>query len=164
MKFKETLFKIEAAISGLAFSTLIIITSINVVYRIFFLKTIPWTEEVSYLCFNWAVFFGACMLYSTQGLIAIDILVDHLPAKARHSIRAGTFLLLFVLCVLLVIWGFDFAIAAWVRPSSFLHIPYFFYDVSVPLASMIMAGYSLDFFIQSVRGKDIESLALEDRA
>ena len=164
MKFKEALFKLEAFISGLSFSILIVVTVVNVFFRLILLKTIPWTEEVSYLCFNWAVFFGACMLYSRQGLIAIDVLVDHLPPKARHFTRALAFLLVFVMCVILVIWGTIFSINAWERPSSFLQIPYFFYDISVPLSALIMAGYSVDFFIQSVRGKDVESLALEDRA
>lgn len=164
MKFKEALSKIEAVISGAAFVGLITITSINVFVRILLLKTIPWTEEVSYLLFNWAVFFGACTLYSRQGLIAIDVVVDHLPDKVRHVARAASFALVFVMCVILVIWGLQFSINAWSRPSSFLKIPYFFFDISVPISAAIMAGYSVDFFIQSVRGKDVASLALEDRA
>lgn len=164
MKIKDILYKIEAMISGIAFSILITITSINVFYRIVLLRTIPWTEEVSYLCFNWAVFFGACILYSRQGLIAIDILVDHLPAKVRHVTRALSFAMIFVMCVLLVIWGLKFSVNAWGRPTSFLRIPYFFFDISVPISAAIMAGYSVDFFLQSVRGRDVASLSLEDRA
>lgn len=164
MKFKDILYKIEAMISGLAFLILITITSVNVFYRIVLLKTIPWTEEVSYLCFNWAVFFGACMLYSRQGLIAIDILVDRLPPKARHAVSALSFAVIFVMCALLVVFGLKFSVNAWGRPTSFLHIPYFFFDISVPISAAIMAGYSVDFFIQSVRGKDVASLSLEDRA
>ena len=164
MKLKQTLTLIEEIISGVAFSALIIVTTVNVFFRVLFLKTIPWAEEVSYLFFNWAVFFGACILYSRQGLIAIDALVNRLPAKPQHFVRALSFILIFVLCVGLTIWGFRFSMNAWVRPTAILHIPYFFFDISVPLSAIIMAGYSVDFFIQSVRGKDIEEVALQDRA
>lgn len=164
MKFKETLLKIETVISAIAFAVLIIVTTANVICRLIFLKTLSWAEEVSYLFFNWAVFFGACILYARQGLIAIDVLVDHLPSKMRHVTRAISFALIFVMCVILVIWGVKFSINAWGRPTSFLKIPYFFFDISVPITATIMAGYSVDFFLQCVRGKDVASLALEDRA
>jgi len=164
MKFKKTLLKIESIISGTAFSVLIIVTTMNVFYRIFFRKTFPWAEEVSYLFFNWAVFFGACILYSQQGLIAIDALVNRLPKKARRVVRALTFVMIFILCVGLIVWGVRFSINAWMRPTAILHIPYFFFDISIPLAATIMAGYSVDFFLRCIRGEEIEEVALQDRA
>lgn len=164
MKIKDLLYKIELFISGTAFSVLVLVTVMNVFSRFVLMKSFSWTEEISYLCFNWAVFFGACILYANQGLIAIDAVVNRLPKKVQHVVRAVTFAMIFVMCVILVVWGLRFSIAAWIRPTPFLQIPYFFFDISVPISAAIMAGYSVDFFIRSVRGEDIEELALEERA
>lgn len=164
MKIRQLLLKIETVISGTAFTILVAVTAANVISRFLFMKSFSWTEEISHLCFNWAVFFGACILYANQGLIAIDAVVDRLPPKAKRVARALAFALIFLMCVGLVIWGVKFSLSAWVRPTAFLHIPYFFFDISVPLSAAIMAGYSVDFFIRVIRGEEIEETALQDRA
>lgn len=161
---RDVIAKIEVVVSGTAFVVLVGVVVLNVFSRFILLKSFAWTEEIAYLCFNWSVFFGVCILYRNQGLISIDAVVDRLPPKARHIVRSITFAMIFVMCAALTVWGWKFSVAAWIRPTAILQIPYFFVDVSIPLACAIMAGYSVDFFIRSVRGQDIQQAALEERA
>lgn len=163
-KFRSALAKAETIISGAGFVALVLVVVLNVFARFIFKKSFAWTEEVAYLCFNWSVFFGACILYRNQGLIAIDALVNRLPKTAQRVVRSITFAMTFVICAALTVWGWKFSVAALSRPTAILKIPFFFVDVSIPLASAIMAGYSVDFFIRCVRGQEIEETALEERA
>lgn len=63
----------------------------------------------------------------------------------------------------LIVWGTKFAMMAWERKSSFLQIPYFYYDISIPLAAIMLFMYSLKFLIKAIHGEDVDSAALEDR-
>ena len=64
----------------------------------------------------------------------------------------------------LVVWGAKFAWAAWARLSPALEIPYFYFDVSIPLAAIILLGYSLKFAIKVFKGEELTSAAFEERS
>lgn len=141
-KVEAVVNNIATVVSGMAFVAMVFFTSLNVICRYFFNYSFNWAEEITYLAFNWAVFFGTAVVYRYQGLTAIDVLVNRLPAKGRKAVMVFDYSLLLAINVSLVVWGFTFAMNAWIRKSPILGIPYFFFDVSIPLAAIIMAGYS----------------------
>ena len=104
------------------------------------------------------------MVYRYQGLTAIDVLVNALPEKARRVVLILNYALITAICVALVVWGWQFAMSAWTRKSPSLHIPYFFFDIPIPLAAVCLAGYSLKFLVQTIRGQETEVAALEERS
>ena len=75
-KFEETLNKGAIAISSIAFVIMIVVIIANVITRYLFHSSLNWAEEIAYLCFNWAVFFGVAIVYRYQGLTAIDLVVE----------------------------------------------------------------------------------------
>jgi TRAP-type C4-dicarboxylate transport system permease small subunit len=151
-------------ISGVAFVGMVFLTSMNVLSRYFVGRSFNWSEEVTYMLFNWVVFFGAVVIYRHQGLTAIDVLVNRLPKALKRAVSIFNFALLLALNSALAVWGYQFAMKAWVRKSPSLHIPYFYYDISIPLACAIMAAYSLKFLILAAKGLEIREAAMEERS
>ncbi|HHX36884.1 MAG TPA: TRAP transporter small permease [Clostridiaceae bacterium] len=162
--FREILAKIEFYVSASGFLLMILMVSVNVFARYIFNKSFSFTEELAYLGFSYSVFFGACILYRKHAMISIDIIVDRLPKKAKNIVNTITFFLLAIVCAVMIYYSTKLAIEGWVRPTAALRIPYTFVDLSAVFAFIIMTGYSIEFAIQSLRGKLEESAALEDRA
>ncbi len=152
-KLEAAVNAIATAISGAAFVGVVLLISTNVVSRYLFRVSFAWAEEISYLLFNWTVFFGITVLYRREGLIAIDVLVDKLPERIRRPIMILNYLLVLAICVGLVYWGYAFSVLAWNRKSAYLRIPYFYYDISIPLAFAILAAYALKFLILTLAGR-----------
>ncbi len=151
-------------ISSTAFIGMVLLISMNVFSRYVFNLSFNWAEELAYLLFNWTVFFGVAILYRYQGLTAIDALVNHMSPKVKRVALIFNYSILLAITSCLVVWGYVFAMNAWVRKSPSLHIPYFYYDISIPLACIILAGYSLKFLIMTIKGEQIEEVALEFRS
>ena len=95
------------------------------------------------------------MVCEDRGLTAIDIIVDRLPSKYKRIVMILNYFITLVINVFLVIWGFNFAMNAWIRKSPSLKIPYFYYDISIPLAFIILSGYTLKFLIKTIKGEEI---------
>ncbi|MDR1315975.1 MAG: TRAP transporter small permease [Spirochaetales bacterium] len=150
-------------ISGFCFSGMIMSIAVNVICRYFFNLSFDWAEEIAYLFFNWAVFLGATVIFRNQEMVAIDIVVNRLPQGARRAAMIINYALILAITLALVVWGFRFAMNAWIRKSTALGISYFFYDMSIPLSSLILAGYALKYLVMTLKGEEIKQVPVEER-
>lgn len=163
-KFEKVMNSVATVIASTAFSVMVLLISINVFTRYLLSTSLNWAEEVAYLCFNWAVFFGVAIVYRYQGLTAIDLIVDRLHGKVKKAVLIFGYTLIVLVNIGLIVWGTQFSVIAWARKSPSLQIPYFFYDISIPLAGLMLLYYSIKFLIRTIRNEDVSSAALEDRA
>lgn len=163
-KFDDILYKFEFIVSSVAFVSMITLIVINVFYRLALNKTIPWTEEMSYAFFNWAVFIGICMVYRNQGMVAVGAIVDKLPKKIRKGVMLFVHLLVFSTNICLVIWGLQLSIKGMARITSILKLPYFWIDLSIPVGGVILAYYSAKYFLMTLKGEEVKEAALEERS
>ena len=150
-------------IAAIAFVVMVVLISLNVILRYLINTSINWAEEVAYLCFNWTVFMGVAIVYRHQGLITIDLIVDRLRGNVKKAILIVGYTIVSLMNLGLIIWGTEFSVVAWQRKSNILHIPYFFYDISIPLAAVLLLIYSSTFLVQTIRNEELENTALEDR-
>lgn len=75
---------------------------LNVILRYVFNSGITWSEELSRFLFVWMVFLGAIAALKDNMHLAVTILLDRLPAKAKKfCLVLSHLLILFVLCLLL---------------------------------------------------------------
>ncbi len=162
-KIENALNKGAIFVTAAAFVVIVALISLNVISRYLFMKSFNWAEEVAYLCFNWVVFLGVTIVYRYQGLTAIDLVVNRLHGRAKKAVLVFGYLLVVLTNLGLIVWGTKFSIQAWARKSPSLMIPYFFYDISIPVSGVLLFVYSLRFMIKAIRGEDVESAALEDR-
>lgn len=163
-KFGDLLYRMELFIAGTAFIVMVGVIVFNVLARFLFEKSFAWAEEISYLGFNWAVFFGICIVYKNQGLISIDALVDRLPQKAQRIVQIFTFAVVGFMNIALVIWGMQLALQGFARTTAALQIPYFWMYIDVPIACLILMGYSFCNMITAIRGGSVRSASIEERA
>ncbi|MCQ5128438.1 TRAP transporter small permease [Butyricicoccus faecihominis] len=162
-KFGDILYRLETIVAGTGFVVMVGVITVNVLARFLFSKSFAWAEEIAYLSFNWAVFFGICIVYRNQGLISIDALVSRLPEGVQRAVQAFTFALVGVANIGLIVWGIELSIQGLVRSTPILRIPYFWVDLSVPAAALILGGYSFYNMIKCLKGEKIEEAALEER-
>ena len=162
-KAGDILYRIECVIAGLAFVVMVGVIVFNVIARYVMHSSFAWAEEISYLGFNWAVFFGICVVYRNQGLISIDVLVDHLPQKVQRVVQTLTFAVVGLANIALVIWGFQLAIQGMARTTASLAIPYFWMYIEIPIACLILMLCSFHNCYICLRGGEVEAAALEER-
>ena len=162
-KAGDILYRIECVIAGLAFVVMVGVIVFNVIARYVMHSSFAWAEEISYLGFNWAVFFGICVVYRNQGLISIDVLVDHLPQKVQRVVQTLTFAVVGLANIALVIWGFQLAIQGMARTTASLAIPYFWMYIEIPIACLILMLYSFHNCYICLRRSEVEAAALEER-
>lgn len=162
-KLDDFFVKVATIISSVMICTIIILTSGNVFSRLLFKKSFIWTEEISYICFTWLVFFGASILYAKRGLITIDMVVDRLGPKGRRVIEVVTDIILFVTNIAFVVWSIKQTLST-TRITSMLKIPYNVVYFGIVLAFLFMAYFSVRFMVLTIMGKEIQEAAIEDRA
>ncbi|MBQ6363143.1 MAG: TRAP transporter small permease [Lachnospiraceae bacterium] len=162
-KFDKILDKTTLIIASIAFSAMIVITTFNVFARFLFMKSFAWSEELTYMCFNWAVFFGICNVYNSQGLISIDSLVIRLPKDVQRKFAIVTFAIVALLNVALTIWGWRLTFGAWQRKTANLMIPYTFIDMCLPISTMIICYYAIRNMIKEIKGQHVEEASLDQR-
>lgn len=134
-----------------AFAIMVSVTVVNVLARFIFSRSFSSAEEIAYLCFNWSVFFGACILYKNMGLISIDIVVDRLNAGAQRIVKIFMFIVIALADIVVFYLCCKLSIEAWVRPTPALRLPYTFIDLAPTIAFAIMAYDSVRFLIKTLK-------------
>ena len=161
-KIENAVIKIALATGCTAFSGMILFISINVISRYFFGRSFSWAEEISYLCFNWAVFMGITVLYKNVNLISVDVLVDRFPKKMQKIIAIFNYSLLTLICGAMTVWGITHAIRGIPRKTMAIEISYFFYNMAIPVAMIIMLAFSIKFLVMILKDDKIPEAILDN--
>lgn len=140
MKIKKVLGNLDLSIAGAALVFLIILTFMNVVMRHVFNAPFQWIEEVQKWCFLWITYFGAGAVFRNGGHVAIDIIVDYLPAKVQKVITVLGLLITMYVLVNLFIQGSVLVEQLWrtKRTTSLLNVPYGILYISMPIGCVTM--------------------------
>jgi TRAP-type C4-dicarboxylate transport system permease small subunit len=154
---------IEEAFAGIAFVIMVAVTVVNVMFRLIIGQSFINAEEIAYIGFAYSICLGVVVLFKHNAMIAIEVVVDHLPKKAQKIIRIFNYILLFAINLVLARIGVDFAMKAWTRPMTALRIPYTFIDSAIPISFGLMTFYSARFLYMMFRGDKIEEARLEDQ-
>ena len=87
-----TIFKnIEEILASISISITIFIVITNVILRYGFNFVVPWSEELSVICFTWAVYLGVSSCYKHKLHMGVDVILTFLP---------NTMLIPFRICIL----------------------------------------------------------------
>jgi len=110
----------------------------NVVSRYIFNHSIIWAEEVSQYLMVWVAFLGAGLALRQGRHVAIEILQDRLPSRARRMTRHLVALLLILFMGILIVLGFQFARFAWDQETPVLNIPLGIPYLAVPIGALLL--------------------------
>lgn len=90
------LANLEEILASIAISMTVLIVIINVFLRYCLGFVVPWSEELSVVCFIWAVYFGISSCYKHKLHMGVDVIMLLLPQKIQPAFRL--IILFFLLC------------------------------------------------------------------
>ncbi len=132
----------EEIVSSAGMCLIIVVVSLNVFLRYFANKSIAWAEEISVIGFSCVIFIGSAAVFKRHMHVGIDFLVSLLPAGVRSvlSFIVGVFVLIFNAFITYL--GWIYAVESWDKPTSILHIPYFFVVIPICIGFASMTVYA----------------------
>ena len=110
----------------------------NVVCRYILNFSIIWAEEVSQYLMVWVAFLAAGLALREGRHVAIEMLQDRLPSKARRMTRHLVALLLIVFMGTVIVLGFQFVHFAWDQETPVLNIPLGIPYLAVPIGALLL--------------------------
>ena len=136
---------------GYIFLVITLAVIVLVVLRYFFLTTIVGGQEFTIFCFIFTSTIGAAVLLYRGEHIAIPLLVDHLPPRARRWMRRINYLEVAVLNGLVVVLSIPWIRSVGHFPSPVLRIPQGIVLLGVPLGCGLVTLYALWLAFSDVR-------------
>lgn len=136
-KAKFIIKNFEEIVAGFFLISMISIVIINVVLRFLFNYSIPWAEEVSTICFVWAVFVGASATYKHKMDIGIDMLVLKTPIAVQNIIKNVVTFILLILNGYIFYMSIVFTTIAIAKPTAVLGVS------SAVVNSALIVGFGL---------------------
>ena len=127
--------RIEEILAGLGFMTIVVLTFMNSVLRVFN-KPIIIADVVSLLLFSWVAFLGADV--AMRELVGMDILVTKLPPKAQKVVQIVVYAIMIAALALFARYGYRLAATNWIRTYNTLPISYGWVSLSLPVCSVMM--------------------------
>jgi TRAP-type C4-dicarboxylate transport system permease small subunit len=142
-RLAERLVRVLEFVLSYVFLVITLAVIVLVVLRYFFLTTITGGQEFTIFCFIFTSAIGAAVLLYRGEHIAIRLLVDHLPPKARRWMRRINYLEVAGLNGLVVILSIPWIRSVGHFPSPVLRIPQGLVLLSVPLGCGLVTLYAL---------------------
>jgi TRAP-type C4-dicarboxylate transport system permease small subunit len=134
--------RIEELIVGACFTTIVGLTFLNAILRIFN-RPIITADDICLLLFAWAALLGADVALRYSRLVGMDILVSHFPAKWQKFFQILVYMILVGAAILFIRSGFALATKNWKRSFNSLTISYGWVTLSFPVACILMGFTSV---------------------
>ncbi len=136
------------AIGGVTFFTFI-----NVILRYAFDFTISAAEEASLMAFIWLSYLGVAAAFKVDEHIAIDIVIDMLPPKAR---KVADFIIMVVLTLISAVYTYySYILTAntGLKATPVLKLNYAWINVSLVVCFGLMTIYGVIKCVRIIQGK-----------
>lgn len=132
--------------------TMLLAVFSNFVSRYFFNSTIGWAEELSRYLMIWSTFIGASYGVKKGAHITLDVLVIYLSERANKLLRAISYVISIIFCVLIIYLGIPFINDLIVsnQQSPSLSLPMYVVYGSIILGSTLMLIRYILLFIQDI--------------
>ena len=138
-------YGIDRAMIGTVFllvAAMVIVTTLQVVFRVFF-NALTWSEELSRYLLVWGTFFGATLAYKRGNHIAVTFVVDLLPGRVRTAFLILSYLLSMVFFVVIAVQGMKMIQMQVFQISPAMSLPMKHVYLSIPVSLLIMTIHAL---------------------
>ena len=136
---------LDRAMIGTVFllvAAMVIVTTLQVVFRVFF-NALTWSEELSRYLLVWGTFFGATLAYKRGNHIAVTFVVDLLPGRVRTAFLILSYLLSMVFFVVIAVQGMKMIQMQVFQISPAMSLPMKHVYLSIPVSLLIMTIHAL---------------------
>ncbi|KJY71577.1 C4-dicarboxylate ABC transporter permease [Vibrio coralliilyticus] len=140
---------IEEILASIAISITVLVVIVNVVLRYGFGFVVPWSEELSVICFIWAVYLGISSCYKHKLHMGVDVMVAMLPSKAKPAFKLGVSVFLLALNILMAILSYQYLMLS-NKVTPVMGLSYFVINGVLVLCFVLMAIHTVKFIVDDV--------------
>lgn len=130
-------------------SVMVVITGLQIVFRVFF-KALTWSDELVRYLLVWSSFLGASCVYRGSGHISVTIVQNLLPQGGRKAVQVVVHLLCAVFFALMVYFGIVYAMKQARQLSPAMRIPMSYLYASIPAGGLMMLWHAVDAVLQTL--------------
>jgi TRAP-type C4-dicarboxylate transport system permease small subunit len=146
----DRLYKLLRALCGLLLAVFCICVFVQVVTRNYIHVNLPWTAELSLVCFVWGVMLGAAVGVRQCRHYVVDLLPQSCTRYIGILDVVATVISLYVFYVL-VTAGYDFTVLGLARRGSSVPISMAWTFASIPVSGAAMLLFGLETLWKKIR-------------
>lgn len=155
MRFIKNL---EEILASLAISVTVLMVIVNVILRYVFGFVVPWSEELSVICFIWATYFGISSCYKHKLHMGVDVVITLLPEAFKRVFRLVILSFLLALNLLLAYLSFEYTMLS-NKVTPVMGMSYFTINGVLVVCFSLMAIHTLIFMKDEWNSRNQPSLA-----
>lgn len=140
---------IEEILASIAISITVLVVIVNVVLRYGFGFVVPWSEELSVICFIWAVYLGISSCYKHKLHMGVDVVVAMLPEKVKIPFRLCVSVFLLALNILMAVLSYQYLMLS-NKVTPIMGVSYFVINGVLLLCFSLMAIHTVRFIANDV--------------
>ena len=129
---------VEEAIACFMLALVVLAVCWAVITRYITATPATWAAEISAAAFSWLIFVGSAAGFKRGLHVAIEILVDSLPAGPRNAIMRTVDALMIAFCAYISWLSWGFTMDNWDNPTPSLHMPYAIHYMSATAGFILM--------------------------
>jgi len=138
IKVLDHLMEAACAIASVALAVIVFIQ----VFNRFVLKTpLAWSEDLAMLLFQWMVFLGAALGVRRMRHFGIELLVQQLPARARHALELVVPVIIGIVAIIMVSQGITLLSFNMTRMYSTMNLSYTWAYLPIPVSGILILIY-----------------------
>lgn len=133
----EVYCRAEEVICGIFFFAIVVLVFSSAFLRLFKMPLI-WADDIAKLLFAWTAFLGADVAMRRCRLVGVDFVMVRLPPKVQKAIQLAGNLIIAIILVAFVYFGFKLTVASWDRYFQTITASYSFVTMCLPVGSLCM--------------------------
>ena len=140
----DYIYKGGEILTAIAFISLCVSVSVQVIARYFFNHAFGWGEEFPIFIFLWVSFLAAAIAYRDGSHLSVDFLVEKYPPKIRRIVHYANLILCLIFMLLLIYFEGNMTWAT--RTSTFvvMKISKAYCYVGIPLSCLLFAVFIVE--------------------
>ena len=148
--FSDLIEKVCEGIGTLSVAAFVVIISLQVVCRNFLKIPMVWANDISVVCFVWAVFLGSAIAVRHRAHYVLAFLPDRFE-KSNCLLDIISNIAGIIFFYVLIRYGSVYTIMGMKRLSTAINIPQAYFFMCIPLSGCGMIWYTLIHMVNDVR-------------
>ena len=157
-KISDFFNKICCGLCVIALVAMVILTGVQIIFRLFF-DALSWSEEVTRYLLVWSTFIGGSIVYKYRGHISVTLLHDRCLPLLRNGLIVFVHLACGAFCTIAVVYGFRYMGLQGRQLSAALRVPMRYMYMAIPVGFLVMDLHILDALVQQLAKKDEGALS-----
>ena len=145
------LFKnVEEILASIAISITVLMVITNVVLRYGFNFVLPWSEELSVICFIWATYLGISSCYKHKLHMGVDVILSFLPSKTIIPFKLIVACFLLGLNLYMAYLSYQYTMLS-SKVTPVMGMSYFSINAVLVVCFALMAIHTVRFIIEDIK-------------